>query len=415
MNDTRKEARLLIALFAATAIVFAVVPILHCIRGHSIKDYIVWYDAGQAVLHGKEVYPPLHLKFPFMYPPPCAIFLAPLAALGKAGLIAVLVLICAAAWLASVLLSVRLATGLSAQAHWTVYVVPNLIVIVYVWGNFLLGQPSLLLLALMLGAFLLLQRNGQVTAGLLIALAAAIKAFPAIAIVYLLYRRYWIAALSLAVSLALLLIVLPAPFRGLAQAKQDLSRWSRGMLFKYDEGGVGQRAPRSNSWRNQSIWGVANRMLRHVESDPSYGPHVPVYSNFADLSFRAVNAIILGAALICGLAFIGVMPRRKSRTSESDALEFALLLLLMLMFTPLTFGYLFVWLLYPFTVIAQRLLERYDRRLLAFGCVAVALLALTIPFRVGAQTYGNVFGAAVVLFIGLAIELWQVKRRAAVV
>ena len=54
------------------------------------------------------------------------------------------------------------------------------------------------------------------------------------------------------------------------------------MLFKYDEGGVGQRAGRSQSWRNQSIWGVANRMLRHVESDPAFGPHVPVYSNIAE-------------------------------------------------------------------------------------------------------------------------------------
>src|SRR5438270_11512105 len=109
--------RAVAALFGAVLLIFIFVPVFHCIRGHSIKDYIVWYDAGQAVLRGGDVYPPLHLKFPFMYPPPCAVFLAPLAALGKLGLIAVLVVICAAGWLASILLSVRLATDPREPVH----------------------------------------------------------------------------------------------------------------------------------------------------------------------------------------------------------------------------------------------------------------------------------------------------------
>lgn len=389
-----------------------IVPVLHCIRGNSIKDYIVWYDAGTAVLRGTEVYPPLNFKFPFMYPPPCALFLAPLAALGKLGLIVVLVCVFAVAWIACINFSVRLVSGKNERPYWLVYTVPSAIVIVYIWGNFLLGQPSILLLALLLGAFLLLQRDRQIAAGVLVALAAAIKAFPAIAIVYLIYRRYWIAAASLVVALAFLVVLLPIPFRGYALAKQELSRWSSGMLFKYDEGGVGQRAGRSQSWRNQSIWGVANRMLRHVESDPAFGPHVPVYSNFADLNFKTVNRIILAAAMIFGFGYIAVMPRRERRTRETDAIEFALLLLLILMFTPLTFGYLFAWLLYPFAVVTQRLTARSNRRLLVICAAAVLLLSLTAFWRVAAQTYGNVFFATMLLFLALALELLDLKRAA---
>ncbi|MFL6526726.1 MAG: glycosyltransferase family 87 protein [Chthoniobacterales bacterium] len=409
-SDERMIWRWVIGWFTAVLLVFMAVPILHCIRGHSIKDYIVWYDAGHAVLHGTEVYPPLNFKFPFMYPPACALFLAPLAALGKLGLITVLVFVFAASWIASIVLSVRLATGKAERAHWLLYVVPSAIVIVYVWGNFLLGQPSILLLALLLGAFFLLQRNRQIGAGVFVALAAAIKAFPVIAIVYLIYRRYWIATASLVVTLVLLIVVLPIPFRGYALAKQELSRWSNGMLFKYDEGGVGQRGGRSQSWRNQSIWGVANRMLRHVESDPAFGPHVPVYSNITDLGFKTVNRIILAAALLFGLAYVAVMPRRNRRTTETDAIEFALLLLLILMFTPLTFGYLFVWLLYPFTVSTQRLLTHRNPRLFVLTAAAVVLLSLTAIWRVPAQTYGNVFFATTLLFVALALELWTIKR-----
>jgi len=402
----------LLWVFGVILLVFVVVPIWHAVRGHSTKDYWVWYQTGQTVLQGGEIYPNRWHKFPFMYPPSCALFLAPLSALGPIGLVIVLALVNAAAWICAILFSVRLATGERRRAHLLVYLIPSLVMGAHVWGNFLLGQPSLVLLALMLGAFISLQRKFHWLAGALIAIAAAIKAFPVIAIVYLTYRRYWSAAASLLLTLAFLLIVLPIPFRGYAQAKQDLERWSSGMLFKYDEAGVGQRLGRSTSWKNQSIWGVANRLLRHVEYDHKYEPHEPVYANFADLDFDTVNRIILACALGLGLVFIVTMPRAAMRTPETDAIEFALLLLLTLVFTPLSFGYLFVWLLYPLTVVVQRLVARAGSRGLLLGCgaLAVALLALSIPFRVMAQTYGNALFATLLLFAGLAMELWRVKR-----
>ncbi|PZR72576.1 MAG: hypothetical protein DLM73_12885 [Chthoniobacterales bacterium] len=404
--------RILAGLFAVVLFVFALVPVLHCVRGQSIKDYIVWYETGQRVLNRGEVYPDQWHKFPFMYPPPCALFLAPVSALGKTGLIVALVLVNAAAWIGSIIFSVYLATGEQRRAHILLYLIPGFIVVAFVWGNFLLGQPSLLLLALLLAAFISLRGKRQVLAGVLIALAAAIKAFPVLAIFYLVYRRYWTAAATVVVALAFLLIVAPIPFRGFTLAKQDLQRWSSGMLFKYDETGVGQRVGRSSSWKNQSIWGVANRLLRHVEYDHSYAPHTPVYVNFADLQFKTVNAIIVGLGFLLGAAFIAVMPETAARTRATDAIEFALLVLLMLIFTPLSFGYLFAWLLYPLTVVVQRILLAPESRRLLLGLTiaAVALLLLLIPFRVAAQAYGNTLGATFLLFIGLALELWRIKR-----
>ena len=398
--------------FAFVLLVLVLVPVLHSVRGHSTKDYWVWYQTGQTVLQGGEIYPNRWHKFPFLYPPSCALFLAPVSALGQTGLVIVLALVNAAAWICSIIFSVRLATGETRRGHLLVYLIPSLLMTAHVWGNFLLGQPSLVLLALILGAFISLQRKFHWLAGGLIAIAAAIKAFPVIAIIYLIYRRYWIAVASLALTLTFLLVALPIPFRGYAQASQDLERWSSGMLFKYDETGVGQRLGRSTSWKNQSIWGVANRLLRHVEYDHKYEPHEPVYANFADLDFNTVNGIILGSALGLGFVFIGAMPRRSRRTPETDAIEFALLLLLILVFTPLSFGYLFAWLLYPLTVVVQRLLAGTDSRTALLGCAvaAIVLLALSIPFRVMAQTYGNALFATLLLFAGLTMELWRLKR-----
>jgi hypothetical protein len=182
------------------------------------------------------------------------------------------------------------------------------------------------------------------------------------------------------------------------------------MLFKYDESGVAQRPGRSNSWKNQSIFGLANRTLRHVDANEQFNAHTPVYVNFADLGFKTVNRLIIVVGLILGLVYVAVMPWRNARTRETDAIEFALFILLMLMFTPLSFGYLFVCLLYPFTVVLARLLKHQKRSLLIAGAIALVLLMLSIPMQIRAQLYGNYFFASLALFIGLALELWQLKR-----
>src|SRR5262249_4611375 len=166
----------------------------------------------------------------FRSPPPCALFLAGASLLGQGGLILLLVAISSVAWLCSAKLSAILTTGNRSTTNSWLCLVPSLLVIVYIWSSYHLGQPNLVLLALMVGAFVALRTERQILAGCLIAVAAAIKAFPILAIVYLLYRRYWRAAVGLVAALVFLLLILPAPFRGFKRAWRDLEKWSAGML-----------------------------------------------------------------------------------------------------------------------------------------------------------------------------------------
>jgi hypothetical protein len=404
--------RVLLVIFVVTAIVFSALPLLRYFRGRTLFDYKLWYDTGQHLLAGHEIYFFRSGKYDFMYPPPCALFLAGASLLGQAGLILLLVAINSVAWFYSARLSALLAAGMAGARNVWLYVIPNLLVIVYIWSSYHLGQPNLVLLALMLGAFVALRTNREIVAGSLIAIAAAIKAFPVIAIIYLIYRRYWTAAASLVVTLVFLLLVLPAPFRGFERAWRDIEKWSAGML-KYSETSVGQRPMRSYTWKNQSLVGVSNRLLRHVDADAASAPHKPVYVNFADLKFPVVNAIVLGVALLLGILFIAVMPARGMRTAESDAIEFALLLLLMLMITPLSFGYFYSWLMLSFAVLTQRVLLGKGSAVLWWSLPGLALLALGLIRPRGAQFYGNTFFATLLLFIGLSIELWRFKQQAA--
>src|SRR5437867_2490933 len=106
-----------------------------------------------------------------------------------------------------------------------------------------------------------------------------------------------------------------------------------------------------------------------------------------------------------GILFIAVMPPRAMRTAETDAIEFALLLLLMLMVTPLSFGYFYSWLMLPFAVITQRVLSVNHFGIAWWSLPALVLLAVGLIFPRGAQLYGNTFFATLLLFIGLSMEL----------
>ena len=404
--------RVLLLLFFLTATVFSVLPLVRYLRGHTIFDYELWYATGKHVLAGDEIYFFRAGKYDFMYPPPCALFLAGASLLGQGGLIFLLVALNSVAWFWSAKLSASLARGDERTTNPLLYLIPSLVVIVYIWSSYHLGQPNLILLALMVGSFVAIRAKREILAGGLIAVAAAIKAFPVLAIIYLIYRRYWTAAVSLVAVLVFLLLVLPAPFRGFDRAWRDLEKWSAGML-KYSEVSVGQRPMRSYTWKNQSLVGVSNRLLRHVDADAASARHTPLYVNFADLKFPLVNAIIISVAVVLGSLFIAAMARRDMRTAESDAIEFALLLLLMLMVTPLSFGYFYSWLMLPFAIITQRVLSRKTLDVLWWSLSAVVLLAIGALFPRAAQLYGNTFFATLLLFIGLSIELLHFKQETA--
>src|SRR6266513_715706 len=228
--NTPAGRRGLLWAFVVTAIVFSALPLLRYLRGHTIFDYELWYTTGKHVLAGDEIYFFRAGKYDFMYPPPCALFLAGASLLGQGGLIVLLVAINSVAWFYSAKLSAVLAAANRGTTNSWLYLIPSLLVIVYIWSSYHLGQPNLVLLALMLGAVVALRTKREILAGSLIAVAAAIKAFPVLAIIYLVYRRYWTAAASLVVALIFLLLILPAPLRGFAPAWRDLEKWSSGML-----------------------------------------------------------------------------------------------------------------------------------------------------------------------------------------
>lgn len=404
------------AVLAATMLGFSIAPLVNNLMGWRNKDYDLWYATGRLVLDGGTIYPKDGRPFPFMYPPSCAAMLGIASLAGEHGFIILLLLLNSAAWLGSVVLAVYLATGRVRGLNPMLYVVPSLCVAPYIHDTYLLGQPNLLLLAWMLAAFACLRLGRPNSAGVLIALAAAVKAFPVLALGYLVYRRCWRATAAMLATLAILLVVLPLAFRTPPQMWDDLQTWTRGMVFKYDAGGIAQRPERCYSFKNQSIMALGNRLLRSIPAD---GEDNDIWRvNVANLDFRTVNiAIALGSLAICG-AYLAAMPRPRHRTPETDAIETAMLLLMILFFSPLAFNYFYVWLMYPLTVALKLVLdapagsdERRERW--AWLGMVLLILGLALPFLKSAQAYGNLFFAGLLLMLGLGALM--ARRRSGVV
>lgn len=376
------------------------------------KDYPLWFLAGQQVLQGKELYPSdPHDYFAFIYPPLPAVLLAIPSWFGKIALYSGLAILNCVAWWMTAQFSNAMTGSGKRPGPW-LFALPGFATVTFVFDMFDLGQPNLLLLALMLYGFWLLQHTRPWFAGSMFALAAAIKVFPVAVLPYLVWRRHWAALASTIAFIGIFLFVVPAPVRGFQHNIAELETWYQGMVGTSSEKGFGQRDEQNWSWVNQSIIAVTHRLTRPVnynQDDPSRPPRT---MNIVDIDFRTANMVVLAVSLLIGLGFIAVMPRYSRRTPLSDAEEIGILFCLMTVASPLARQYYFMWLFFPMTVLIHRAAfdARPNVRLGTWLALAASgiLLLLALPiFPHDVQAYGNNLAATVVMAIALG---WHITH-----
>ncbi len=404
----------LLILFVAASLILAAFPLAPELFGAGkTMDYPLWYWVGRQVLSGGDLYvPDENGTFGFLYPPLAALLMAPLSLFGRAFSILCIVLVNLASWWAAIALSDRL-SGEKGPKAWWVVALPSALCMPLIFDTFNLGQPNLMLLALMMAGFALLQSERQWSAGALFALATALKAFPVAVLPYLLWRRRWRAAAAMTICLGVFLLIVPAPFRGFERNLQEMKTWSEGMVLSANQDGFGQRPEQNWSWQNNSIIAVTHRLLRPVNAEAIDPLAKPIYVNILNLSYRQANLVLLAIACLIGVGFCAVLPPERRRTSRSDAAEFAVLLSLMTIASPLARAYYFVWLLFPITVLVHRAAldpcakaRQATRRLLT---LALALFAISPLFGRAhwPQALGNMFWATAIIAGAL---VWHMRR-----
>ncbi|WP_409363538.1 glycosyltransferase family 87 protein [Bradyrhizobium liaoningense] len=380
------------------------------------KDYALWYWAGQQVLHGGNLYPAdVTQQFPFLYPPPPAVLLAIPSWFGKIPLYLVLSILNAVAWWYTAQLSHAMTGSGQRPSPW-LEALPGFVTVTFVFDMFDLGQPNLVLLAMMLYGFWSLQQQrgwqGPWLAGFMFALATAIKVFPVAVLPYLIWRRQWSAVVSMVAFTGILLFVVPAPIRGFERNVAEMKTWYQGMVGTSSEKGFGQRDEQNWSWVNQSIISVTHRLVRRVNWNQDEPDKPPRTMNLIDVDYRTANWIVLAVSAALGLGFLAVMPRQARRTPRSDADELGILFCLMTVASPLARQYYFMWLFFPITVLIHR--AAYDPRpnvrlgtWIALAVAGILMLLALPPFPLVLQAWGNNLAATTVLAGAL---VWHIRH-----
>jgi alpha-1,2-mannosyltransferase len=144
-------------------------------------------------------------------------------------------------------------------------------------------------------------------AGILIALAAAIKVTPIVFLAYFLLTRRWRVVGGIVLGLGLWLVLVPGLLFGFGQNLHWLESWARVMIFPYVAQG------HVEYFSGQSVASFVSRLLRHV---PAFENHAgaAVFVNVVDWSAGVVKWIIRGLLLGAGLAGAGwILARRRRR------------------------------------------------------------------------------------------------------
>lgn len=187
-------------------------------------DYTVYTLAGLAVVDGQDIYKVRTGRdLAYVYPPPFAIAMVPLAVLPAFWSALLWYLISLAALVSAVIMSYRWARLRFGDQADPVYVVAVPLVIMVGLSNSALcrGQASVILAWLVVAAFYWHARKKDLWAGSCLAGAIIMKVFPAVFLGYFVWRRQWAMVAVTLVALVLGTLILPSAALGARQWLKD--------------------------------------------------------------------------------------------------------------------------------------------------------------------------------------------------
>jgi hypothetical protein len=339
-------------------------------------DAAVFFEGGRRFLDAEPLYEGSSAADGFIGPPFQAVFFAPFAAAAAGSPVAAKLLwhafnLVCFGW--SVWLSmktwdtVRGRIGLPDRARLPMIFAPLLAILLPLQTNFEHQNMNALLLALLAGATWQLTLGSAAVAGLLIGTATALKAFPALLILYFAARRYWTAAIVATASAVVLTVAVPiAVYGGAAFSALVTDFWRLG----------------NSGWpirgNNQSLVAAVDRLtigLLGTGVDRS-GVRVPDDATLATDLFLGIAILLIGALVVALW--------RTARDNASIPLEIAAVTTLAILLSPIAWDHYWTMMFPAFLILydsnADTLLGRPGRY--AFWSAAVLTTGLS-PLTLG--------------------------------
>jgi hypothetical protein len=242
------------------------------------------------------------------------------------------------------------------------------------------GNVNLFIMFLVVSSLVVFRRKWDLTAGVLIALAAACKVTPALFIGYFLWKRAWRTLAGVALGLLLFFVAIPAATLGWQANAELLGSWTQQMVTPFLVGGVV-----TSEHHNQSLPGLIHRLLTLSPSFSTYvnDLYTPTkYHNLVALDPSTAGWLVKGCMFLFAFA-VAVCCRTPiiRRAKATLSAEYAVVVLGMLLFSERTWKHHAVTLLLPFAVLCYAMAiggSRSRRRAWLVGTVVAAQVLMTM-------------------------------------
>jgi hypothetical protein len=253
--------------------------------------------------------------------------------------------------------------------------------------NFFMLQINMFVLFLVIAGFFFYTRERNWVAGLFFGLAASIKAFPGLFLIYFLLRKQW--RVSGAILLwAIGFTVSPVLFYGIERFSNLMIEWMSISFFKPFIVGY-------HSYLNQSLYAFWERLLAHQVHITQAGSMMIKSANY--LSIITISIIVFSSILS--------VPYKK--LSISGFIEFSMICVMMMLFPPIAWEHYWVLLL-PATASAYYCLKKmpqvFTTAVKSLFVTYIILTAVPYIFSKSAITYflkmhsSGMFSGLVLLF-----------------
>ena len=357
----------------------AVVALLGVVFVRNFTDFAVYYAAGRSLLAGRvDLYTPDFARgvvMDYRYLPFFILAFAPLA-LAPYALAAYIWHLLNTLAVAVCVWSIASLFSSESYSRWKVWTVVFLIVVPYFAMALDYGNAQLIVTALMFAAFSLSLRGRERSAAILLAIAIVIKIVPALALPYFVIKGQW-RLLGVVLVTVVALTLVPSVYFGFSGNRDLVDSWYQHVID-------GQEFHETNGPINVSLKGQLRRTFTQVDYTQRVdGDHNYAAVNVASLprptidrAWLAISALSLAGGFL--LIWWSSTIRKDVRL---DALQFGLLLCLMMFVGPLTWRVYFIALLWPVAALGIVAWDHAPiRRILVVTAVVCAVLPL-LPGR----------------------------------
>lgn len=301
-------------------------------------DFLLHLEFGRRLVHGIFLYTNgMHLP----YPPSWAMLFAPFSFFPPR----VAMPLFYVAGFASLVILLRILHRLTRD-HFSETVDQNFwltAATLFILSRFVLrdladGGENLLINALTWGGLFFFIRRKPVPGGALLGLAIALKCTPLLFTGYLMLKRQW-AAMIFSIAFAALFFLSPALIMGPKAYAHHIAFWKNTVLL-----GISQKDPSvgvlgPEELHNKAIKPMLARFLMRLpEGHPGRMPGA-AHVDFLRLQPQTAGKVIKVITLLCGLAVVWFFSRSQRNVQSATILwECSIVSLLMLLFSPITWG-----------------------------------------------------------------------------